>query len=367
MAGEWTNGFRGFVGFFNPGMQGIRRVGEVMHQVRIGNRRAQTMVATRVVLHALMYLATNALLGKDDKGQDELDKLTASKTYRSLMFPSPVDGKMIAIPRPLDTGPIDGIGIAVARYLAGHATAADAFSEWAREGLQRLSPMEVKEYTGILRNMYMPFTGAAKPLFEISANETGLGVPIASDAKQKNVIPALNGRDATAQWYKDAAAALHQVPGLHRGTDNFSPEDLKHLMTQYGAYLGRGVDALANYADENQPKQQGLSKLVPFVGRFTEDKPTTRPRFYPMYEDARQAASEFNSISDAGAKATARANAPQQAEIADLYDKTKKALSTLSRSNKASGLPAKERQETATAERTRIQDEFIQRFREINK
>ena len=362
MQGEWTNNIRAVVPFFNPAAQGVRRVADVLHQVKIGNRRAQLMVGGRMLMAAATYVLANSLIGKDDEGQDELDKMAPSKVYRNNYLPNPLTGELVALPRPIDAGFIDGVGIAAARVALGHTTAADAVKEWATEGLQRLSPVEAKEYHGVLRSLIAAFSGGFRPLYEVSVNETGLGTPIANDSEKAGKIAALNGRSTTPQAYKDIAAALHGGVGVGR----YAPEDVRHVVTNYGAWFGQTLDSILSRLDDTQAPRKGDSKLLPLVGRFTESRPETRPRFYNMFERAGEAAKELNSRPEAD-RAQWRVDNPEQAQLADMHKETDTALRNLSRTQRASGQTPADSAETTHRARARIQDDFIRRYREVTQ
>jgi hypothetical protein len=362
MQGEWTNNIRAVVPFFNPAAQGVRRVADVLHQVKIGNRRAQLMVGGRMLMAAATYVLANSLIGKDDEGQDELDKMAPSKVYRNNYLPNPLTGELVALPRPIDAGFIDGVGIAAARVALGHTTAADAVKEWVTEGLQRLSPVEAKEYHGVLRSLIAAFSGGFRPLYEVSVNETGLGTPIANDAEKAGKIAALNGRSTTPQAYKDIAAALHGGVGVGR----YAPEDVRHVITNYGAWFGQTLDSMLSKLDDTQAPRRGDSKLLPLVGRFTESRPETRPRFYNMFERAGEAAKELNSRPEAD-RPQWRVDNPEQAQLADMHKETDTALRNLSRTQRASGQTPADSAETTQRARARIQDDFIRRYREVTQ
>lgn len=362
MQGEWTNNIRAVVPFFNPAAQGVRRVADTLHQVNIGNRRAQLMVGGRMLMAAAAYVLANSLIGKDDEGQDELDKMAPSKVYRNNYLPNPLTGELVALPRPIDAGFIDGVGIAAARVALGHTTAADAVKEWVTEGLQRLSPVEAKEYHGVLRSLIAAFSGGFRPLYEVSVNETGLGTPIANDAEKAGKIAALNGRSTTPQAYKDIAAALHGGVGVGR----YAPEDVRHVITNYGAWFGQTLDSMLSKLDDTQAPRRGDSKLLPLVGRFTESRPETRPRFYNMFERAGEAAKELNSRPEAD-RAQWRVDNPEQAQLADMHKETDTAIRNLSRTQRASGQTPADSAETTQRARARIQDDFIRRYREVTQ
>lgn len=362
--GEWTPIIRAFVPFYNPGIQGIRRMADVVQQVKTGNTRMAGVLAVRALTAAMLYAMNNAFVGKDEEGKDIYAKMSGSKHYRNNYIPNPMGEGLIALPRPIDMGPVDGIGVAVARLMLGHTTIDQALGEYAQDGAQRLSPVEVKDYHSLGANILAAMSGVLRPLVEIGMNETGLGTPISRDHKREHKLAAFNGRENTPQVYKDVAAML----GDHLssiGGENVSPEDVRHVFKSYGGWFAAGLDNIANKADDNQAPVSA-AKLTPFVGRFLEDKPTSDARYYDLNKSAQYLHDKFNSMGE-DKRSAAREADPKAAATADLWAESYKADMALAKEAKAMSRTPAEKKAEVLEKRNRIHDDFIRRYREINK
>ena len=362
--GEWTPIIRAFVPFYNPGIQGIRRMADVVQQVKTGNTRMVGVLAVRALTAAVLYAMNNTFVGKDDEGKDIYAKMSGSKHYRNNYIPNPLGDGLIALPRPIDMGPVDGIGVAIARLMLGHTTIDQALGEYAQDGAQRLSPVEVKDYHSLGANILAAMSGVLRPLVEVGMNETGLGTPISRDHKREHKLAAFNGRENTPQVYKDVAATLGTYMSSVGG-ENVSPEDVRHLFKSYGGWFTSVLDNFANKADDKQAPVSA-AKLTPLVGRFLEDKPTSDARYYDLNKSAQYTHDKLNSMS-AEARDTARTADPKAAATADLWAESYKADMALAKEAKAMNRTPADKKAEVLEKRNRIHDDFIRRYREINK
>lgn len=359
MQGEWTPWIRPFVGFFNPGMQGIRRMGEVVNQAKSGNHRMKAVVAVTVAAAAAAYIMSAGMLGKDEEGEDVLAKMHAGKSYRAIYVPNPMGGNLLAIPYPIDWSPISGLGIAAARVALGHTDAESSVAEWAKEALQRLSPAEVKGYHGLWPQLAAMFAGGLRPYIEVGFNQNGLGIPISKDHERTNKLASLNGKETTPQAYKSLMGLLSHTPA----SDAFSPEDLRHVFTSYFPGVTGPIDAMLHNIDETLPARKNNTSLIPLVGRFVTDRPESDSRFYEIKEKARAEAKDFNREDTEAA----RAADPNGAATADLWKQLDKDEKKLAKETKALNQTPKDKKAEVLEKRNRIHDDFIRRYREINK
>ena len=350
--------------FFNPQMQGIARYARLIRQAADGSHNAQAVLLGGALLSSMGYLIQNAIAGQDDEGRDVLSKMNPATLYRNDVFLDE-KGKGIKVARSLDFSPTDGLGIAAARVFTGHATPKEAMAEWAKHGLGKLSPIEPADYDSFFLGLVRAMVGAFGPVIDIGTNQNTFGGKLAKEQPggRAGVHPAYNGRDTTAQPFKDLAEWLADTGTP--GTKDIAPEHYKHLLEQYGGGVGRTVSTWMAYADANQPERE-YARLWPVLGGFVQPPSQGVPRYNKAYEAAEEVARDLASYTG-DRRERYLADNPKAQQIADLYASTEKELRAAARTTNKAALGQKEKTTATQTDRARIQQAFLDRYQELTR
>lgn len=360
--GKQTQQWAAKIPFFNPQMQGIARYARLIRQAADGSRSAQAAVLGGVLVTSAAYMLQNAIAGKDEEGRDVLAKVNPATLYRNDVFLDE-KGKGIKVARSLDFSPTDGLGVAAARVFAGHATPKEAMAEWAKNGLGKLSPVEPADYDSFFLGLVRAMAGAFGPVMDIGTNQNIFGGKLSKDQQGTRVTPhaAYNGRDTTAQPFKDFAAVMADA-GLGK---EMAPEHYRHLLEQYGGGAGRTVSTWMAYADANQPERE-YARLWPVLGGFVQPPLQGVPRYNKAYEAAKEVARDLASYTG-DRRERYLADNPKAQEIADLYASTEKELQAATRTTNKAALGQKEKTTVTQTDRARIQQAFLDRYQELTR
>lgn len=360
--GKQTQQWAAKIPFFNPQMQGIARYARLIRQAADGSRSAQAAVLGGVLVTSAAYMLQNAIAGKDEEGRDVLAKVNPATLYRNDVFLDE-KGKGIKVARSLDFSPTDGLGVAAARVFAGHATPKEAMAEWAKNGLGKLSPVEPADYDSFFLGLVRAMAGAFGPVMDIGTNQNIFGGKLSKEQQGTRVTPhaAYNGRDTTAQPFKDFAAMMADA-GLGK---EMAPEHYRHLLEQYGGGAGRTVSTWMAYADANQPERE-YARLWPVLGGFVQPPLQGVPRYNKAYEAAKEVARDLASYTG-DRRERYLADNPNAQAIADLYKETDRELMGAARTTNKAGLGQKEKTTVTQADRARIQQAFLDRYQELTR
>jgi len=274
-------------------------------------------------------------------------------------------GAGVKVPRSLDFAAVDGLGVAAARVALGHATPAEAMKEWAEHGLAKLSPVDPVKYDSFLLGLMRSMSGALGPALDLATNQNTFGGKLAKEQPggRAGVHPAYNGRDTTAQPFKDLAEWLADTGTP--GTKDIAPEHYKHLLEQYGGGMGRMASGWMSYLDANQPEKD-YPNLWPVVGGLIQAPTLGVPRYNKAYEAAKDVARDIASRDGERLTQYLAANPNAQA-IADLYKETDRELMGAARTTNKAGLGQKEKTTVTQADRARIQQAFLDRYQELTR
>lgn len=360
--GKQTQQWAAKIPFFNPQMQGIARYARLIRQAADGSRSAQAAVLGGVLVTSAAYMLQNAIAGKDEDGRDVLAKVNPATLYRNDVFLDE-KGKGIKVARSLDFSPTDGLGVAAARVFAGHATPKEAMAEWAKNGLGKLSPVEPADYDSFFLGLVRAMAGAFGPVMDIGTNQNIFGGKLSKEQQGTRVTPhaAYNGRDTTAQPFKDFAAMMADA-GLGK---EMAPEHYRHLLEQYGGGAGRTVSTWMAYADANQPERE-YARLWPVLGGFVQPPLQGVPRYNKAYEAAKEVARDLASYTG-DRRERYLADNPKAQQIADLYASTEKELQAATRTTNKAALGQKEKTTVTQTDRARIQQAFLDRYQELTR
>lgn len=362
--GKNTRQLAAWIPFFNPAVQGVARFGRVLSAAKDGSRNAQLTLAGGMLLSGLAYTLWNAVAGKDDRGEDTLAKMNPATLYRNQVILNE-KGAGVKVPRSLDFAAVDGLGVAAARVALGHATPAEAMKEWAEHGLAKLSPVDPVKYDSFLLGLMRSMSGALGPALDLATNQNTFGGKLAKEQPggRAGVHPAYNGRDTTAQPFKDLAEWLADTGTP--GTKDIAPEHYKHLLEQYGGGMGRMASGWMSYLDANQPEKD-YPNLWPVVGGLIQAPTLGVPRYNKAYEAAKDVARDIASRDGERLTQYLAANPNAQA-IADLYKETDRELMGAARTTNKAGLGQKEKTTVTQADRARIQQAFLDRYQELTR
>lgn len=362
--GKNTRQLAAWIPFFSPAVQGVARFGRVLSAAKDGSRNAQLTLAGGMLLSGLAYTLWNAVAGKDDRGEDTLAKMNPATLYRNQVILNE-KGAGVKVPRSLDFAAVDGLGVAAARVALGHATPAEAMKEWAEHGLAKLSPVDPAKHDSFLLGLMRSMSGALGPALDLATNQNTFGGKLAKEQPggRAGVHPAYNGRDTTAQPFKDLAEWLADTGTP--GTKDIAPEHYKHLLEQYGGGMGRMASGWMSYLDANQPEKD-YPNLWPVVGGLIQAPTLGVPRYNKAYEAAKDVARDIASRDGERLTQYLAANPNAQA-IADLYKETDRELMGAARTTNKAGLGQKEKTTVTQADRARIQQAFLDRYQELTR
>lgn len=265
-------------------LMNFRKRGEIMAPVRVmyafaqpvvtGGAALANMLSTRkgqarflayTVAGMALYSALRAAGGDDEAGK-KIDNLGNFTLERSI--PVPVGNGIVKIP--LGFG-LPQLAWAFATNLvkmgAGEQTAGQTFAELAiKQNLKTFSPIQPSDIDfkkNPMEYLVVALTPTLlRPAAQVAVNRSAFGSPIVYPLRD-NRFHSEQGRDATADFYKDAATELRTAFGI-----DLAPEQVRVLID--GLAVGPLRTALQVGVANPNNERLGRDTRIPFLSQFVD-------------------------------------------------------------------------------------------------
>jgi hypothetical protein len=250
--GEWL---RTAYIFYGPAAAGVFRMFQTF--LRAENPAMMGALAAMYAgSTAMAYMLANMVLGEGDDGEDELKKVDDYTLIRNSVIPILGDnGALYVLPRALGMETVLAMpGILTARLLLGHTTETKAFIAAVKTALDNTTfvapadPGDSINAESVMTAFGMTLVPSlARPIWESRVNTTAQGLQIWNPYIDKDTPKYMQGRDNTDQMYKSLSKLLYDSFGEF---GDFTPESLKHNLTQYTGVLGTTAHRMATWNDK---------------------------------------------------------------------------------------------------------------------
>ncbi|MDP9908235.1 hypothetical protein J2W27_000328 [Variovorax boronicumulans] len=265
-------------------LMNFRKRGEIMAPVRVMYAFAQPVVTggaalanmlstrkgqARFLAYTLAGMALYSALraaGGDDEAGKKIDNLGNFTLERSI--PVPVGNGIVKIP--LGFG-LPQLAWAFATNLvkmgAGEQTAGQTFAELAiKQNLKTFSPIQPSDIDfkkNPMEYLVVALTPTLlRPAAQVAVNRSAFGSPIVYPLRD-NRFHSEQGRDATADFYKDAATELRTAFGI-----DLAPEQVRVLID--GLAVGPLRTALQVGVANPNNERLGRDTRIPFLSQFVD-------------------------------------------------------------------------------------------------
>lgn len=241
---------------------------------------------------AMMYMTASLFAGVDDEGDDNQGKING-KLFNNNFVMQFGDSEKDRVQFGIGFGPIAAsmsAGMQAARWMLGHQSMGNTFdnitsgiaNQYQVMPTSGISPLA--DPIGFAANTAVP--SILKPLYEVSTNMTGLGIPVRSEypgAGSGDLTESFEGRyNSEQEMYEQMTQALSNA-----GLAEINPDNLRHVMRAYGGTITHMLEsAFENIkyvtGDEEYAynKKAGFYFLRNFIGSDFSQMPSD---FYEHY------------------------------------------------------------------------------------
>lgn len=331
--GTLTPSLSALYSFFNPAVQGARRIIEAATETQRGIQVAAATVTMGLLWEMLAYALSD---DDDETGLSVYGQLASWSKDRNLHMPFAVGGVYATYPMPYGVSSIFGFGRYMAHLLFDdmdpRVTRATAVQSAFWNVVNEFQPM------GDVRNPYVALTPTViKPLTELKENRKFGGRPIMRDKVQfgeelpdsARAFSSIN--DRASGWLGQKIANVLNAGGpedLETGLD-VSPATVQHLIQWIGSGFGlREIDRLSQFAMSSR-EVPGLAN-TPFLRNFTNSVSShaTSESYYDLRDRADRV---WRRAKDARGAPRERALAqdPDLYHMAPAFDSTDRQLRVL--------------------------------------
>lgn len=333
--GTLTPSLAALYSFFNPAVQGSRRIIEAA----TGTSRGLQVTALTVTMGLLWEMLSYALSDDDEAtGLSAYGQLASWTKDRNLHMPFAVGGVYLTYPMPYGISSIFGFG----RYMA-HLVFDDLDPRISRAGaVQAAFWNTVNEFQpfGDVRNPYVAIAPTlAKPIVELKENTKFGGRPIMRDKVQFGVELPDSARahstigDTASGWLGLKIAHVLNAGGpeeIETGLD-VSPATVQHLIQWLGSGFGlREMDRMSQFALSS--REVPVLSNTPFLRNFTNSVSThaTSESYYDLRDRAEDV---WRRAKDARGEPRQKALArdPRLYQMAPAFDSADQQLRVLQR------------------------------------
>lgn len=256
-------------------------------------RKGQARFAAYVALGSLAYAALRGMADDDEAG-NQLDNIGQFVLERSI--PIPMGNGVLKIPVGFGMPQLAWAwAVNAVKTLAGEQSVGDAATELlVRNTVKVLSPIQPTEISAskdtgaFLASSVTPTV--LKPLMQLAMDKTAFGAPIAPKFFNKEKFKSEQGREQTAEFYKDAADVIRELTGK-----DLFPEQAKVLID--GLAVGP-LRTLLQVAVTNPNKERlGKNTDVPILSAFYQgmNESAVRTKFFAALDEATTLKQESNS------------------------------------------------------------------------
>jgi hypothetical protein len=247
-------------------------------------RKGQVRLAAYMVIGGLTYAALRGMADDDEAG-NKLDNAGAILLDRSI--PVPFFGGILKIPVGFGmpqlawSWAVNGV-----KMFAGEQSPGDTATELlVRNTFKLFSPIQPTEISASKDTAAFLMTSAMptmlKPVMQVALDKTAFGSPITPKFYSNDIFKSVQGRDQTAQFYKDVAIAIREI----FGKDMF-PEQVKVLVD--GFAIGPLRTALQVAVTNPNKERLGKATDIPILSALYQEfnESVKRTKFFAALEEA---------------------------------------------------------------------------------
>ena len=264
-SGRWGRNINSLLAFYRTGMTGadVLRRSLRTKDGKFDAVKAGKWAATMPVFGYLAYQMVAASLGEDEDGVEKMKKLRASTLSQYMVLPFTDDegrpfGASIGLGLPqILLAP----GALAAAVEAGHITEQEAIAELAETVRRNATPIN--------RDAVSASLTATQPLIDLDRNRDSFDRPIHTQHEDKKKPRWQQGRQNTADLYKDIAQFVYNTSdkttaGMYQA--NMYPEDIRYLVSSYGGQMV--TDLMKKFVDAPALEEGGIEdKSNPLTSR----------------------------------------------------------------------------------------------------
>lgn len=256
-------------------------------------RKGQARFAAYVALGAMLYAALRGMADDDEAG-NQLDNIGQFVLERSI--PIPVGDGVLKIPVGFGMPQLAwSWAVNAVKTLAGEQSVGDAATELlVRNTVKVLSPIQPTEISASKDTGAFLASSATptvlKPLMQLALDKTAFGAPIAPKFFNREKFKSDQGREQTAEFYKDAADVIRELTGK-----DLFPEQAKVLID--GLAVGPLRTALQVAVTNPNKERLGKDTDIPILSAFYQgmNESAVRTKFYAALDEATSLKQESNS------------------------------------------------------------------------